>query len=136
MFVYFAYAVPLTRRISRGFYADGVWAENGFIPYHQIGGIAWRQGEPPTLLLISRFKEMARPLPCPAPTTGPSGGCSATRLAATTSCLPAKRWTWRGMTSGKTSESTDRWIDENRRDRIPPALLAASWIESAYFDHD
>ena len=65
MFVYFAYAVPLTRKISRGFYAEGVWAETGFIPYHQIGGIAWRPGEPPTLLLISRFKEMARPLLVP-----------------------------------------------------------------------
>jgi len=29
MFVYFAYAVPLTRKISRGFYAEGVWAETG-----------------------------------------------------------------------------------------------------------
>ena len=65
MFLYFGYAVPLTRRIGRGFYADGVWAETGFIPYHQIGGIAWREGEPPTLLLISRFKEMARPLLVP-----------------------------------------------------------------------
>ena len=65
MFVYFAYAVPLTRNIGRGFYADGVWAETGFIPYHQIGGIAWRKGEPPTLLLISRFKQMARPLLVP-----------------------------------------------------------------------
>ena len=65
VFVYFAYAVPLTRRISRGFYAEGVWAETGFIPYYQIGGMAWRQGEPPTLLLISRFKEMARPLLVP-----------------------------------------------------------------------
>lgn len=65
MFVYFAYAVPLARNISRGFYADGVWAETGFIPYHQIGGIAWRQGEPPTLLLISRFKQLARPLLVP-----------------------------------------------------------------------
>jgi hypothetical protein len=65
MFLYFGYAVPLTRRIGRGFYADGVWAETGFIPYHQIGGIAWRDGEPPTLLLISRFKEMARPLLVP-----------------------------------------------------------------------
>jgi hypothetical protein len=65
MFLYFAYAVPLARRISRGFYAEGVWAETGFIPYHQIGGIAWRQGEPPTLLLISRFKQLARPLLVP-----------------------------------------------------------------------
>ena len=67
MFIYFGYAVPLTRRIARGFYADGVWSEQGFIPYHQIGGIAWRDGEPITLLLISRFKEMARPLLVPRP---------------------------------------------------------------------
>jgi len=65
MFIYFGYAVPLTRRIARGFYAEGVWSEQGFIPYHQIGGIAWRDGEPITLLLISRFKEMARPLLVP-----------------------------------------------------------------------
>ncbi|HEX7088364.1 MAG TPA: hypothetical protein VF198_18540 [Vicinamibacterales bacterium] len=62
MFLYFGYAVPLSRRIGRGFYEDGVWAENGFIPYHQIAGIAWRDGEPPRLLLISRFKELARTL--------------------------------------------------------------------------
>ena len=66
MFIYFAYAVPLTRRIGRGFYADGVWSEQGFIPYHQIGGIAGRQGEPITLLLISRFRQLARPLLVPA----------------------------------------------------------------------
>jgi hypothetical protein len=65
MFVYFAYAVPLSRRIGRGFYAEGVWSEQGFIPYHQIGGISWRQGEPVTLLLISRFRQLARPLLVP-----------------------------------------------------------------------
>jgi hypothetical protein len=66
MFVYYAYAVPLTRRIGRGFYADGIWAENGFMPYTQIGGIAWREGEQVTLLLISRLKQMARPLIVPS----------------------------------------------------------------------
>jgi len=66
MFIYFAYAVPLSRKISRGFYADGVWSEQGFIPYHQIGGIAWREGEPVTLLLISRFRQLARPLLVPS----------------------------------------------------------------------
>jgi len=65
MFLYFGYAVPLSRRIRRGFYEDGVWAENGFVPYHQIGGIAWREGEPMVLLLISRFKPLARPLQVP-----------------------------------------------------------------------
>ena len=65
MFLYYAYAVPLSRRIGRGFYADGIWAENGFMPYRQIGGIAWREGEQVTLLLISRLKQMARPLVVP-----------------------------------------------------------------------
>jgi hypothetical protein len=65
MFLYFAGAQPLSRRIGRGFYADGVWSERGFVPYHQIGGIAWRDGEPVTLLLIERFKQLARPLLVP-----------------------------------------------------------------------
>jgi hypothetical protein len=65
MFLYYAYAVPLSSRIGRGFYADGVWAENGFMPYQQIGGIAWREGEQVTLLLVSRLKQMARPLVVP-----------------------------------------------------------------------
>ena len=58
-----AYAVPLTRKISRGFYAEGVWGRPG--SSGTKSGIAWRHGEPPTLLLISRFKEMARPLLVP-----------------------------------------------------------------------
>ena len=65
MFVYYAYGVPLTRRIGRGFYEDGIWAESGFMPYTQIGGIAWREGEQVTLLLVSRLKQMARPLVVP-----------------------------------------------------------------------
>ena len=66
MFVYFACMVPLTRRIGRGFYADGVWAENGFMPYDQIDGMTWREGEQVTLLLVSRLRRMARPLVVPS----------------------------------------------------------------------
>jgi hypothetical protein len=65
MFLYYGYAVPLTARIGRGFYADGIWAENGFMPYAHIGGIAWREGEHVTLLLVSRLRRMARPLIVP-----------------------------------------------------------------------
>jgi hypothetical protein len=65
MFVYFAYVVPLGRRIGRGFYAEGIWSEQGFIPYHQIAGISWRDGQPMTLLLISRVRQIARPLLVP-----------------------------------------------------------------------
>ena len=31
MFVYYAAAVPLSARITRGLYADGIWAESGFM---------------------------------------------------------------------------------------------------------
>jgi hypothetical protein len=66
MFVYYGYTVPLSRRIGRGFYADGIWAENGFMPYQQIGGIAWRENGQVTLLLISRLRQLARPLVVPS----------------------------------------------------------------------
>ncbi|HEX2311003.1 MAG TPA: hypothetical protein VHH91_09815, partial [Vicinamibacterales bacterium] len=44
---------------------DGIWAENGFMPYQQIGGIAWRENGQVTLLLISRLRQLARPLVVP-----------------------------------------------------------------------
>lgn len=70
MFIYYAYTVPLSRRIGRGFYADGIWAENGFMPYEQIGGISWRENGHVTLMLISRLKQLARPLVVPTPYYG------------------------------------------------------------------
>jgi hypothetical protein len=33
MFLYYGYLMPLTRRIGRGFYEDGIWADSTFIPY-------------------------------------------------------------------------------------------------------
>ena len=66
MFLYYGYALPLAQRIGRGFYADGIWAEGGFIPYHHIGGVSWREGEEITLVLISRLKQLARSLVVPA----------------------------------------------------------------------
>jgi hypothetical protein len=65
MFVYFGYMLPLSTRITRGLYAEGIWTDTGFMPYAQIGGIKWREGEPPTLLMISRLKAMARSLEVP-----------------------------------------------------------------------
>ena len=43
MFVYFAYALPLSFRIAHGFYDNGIWADRGFVPYAQIGGLTWRE---------------------------------------------------------------------------------------------
>jgi hypothetical protein len=66
MFVYFGYLVPLTRRIGRGFYEDGIWADSTFIPYNEVGGISWREGEHAvSLVVISRLRNLARRLAVP-----------------------------------------------------------------------
>jgi hypothetical protein len=66
MFVYFGYLVPISRRIGRGFYEDGIWADSGFIPYNEVGGISWREGEDSaSLIVISRLRNLARRLSVP-----------------------------------------------------------------------
>ncbi len=66
MFLYYAYLMPLTRRIGRGFYEDGIWADSTFIPYNEVGGISWREGEHTvSLIVISRLKNLARRLAVP-----------------------------------------------------------------------
>jgi hypothetical protein len=66
MFVYFAYMVPLSRRIGRGFYEDGIWADSTFIPYNEVGGLSWREGEhAASLIVISRLRSLARRLAVP-----------------------------------------------------------------------
>ncbi len=65
MLVYYAYALPLSLRIGRGFYQDGIWADGGFIPYSRIGGMSWREGEQVTLVMIFRMRAFARALVVP-----------------------------------------------------------------------
>ena len=66
MFVYYAYLSPMSLTIGRGFYEDGIWADAAFIPYNEVGGISWREGEHQvTLVLISRLRNLARRLNVP-----------------------------------------------------------------------
>ena len=66
MFLYYAYLLPLNLRIRRGFYEDGIWADTSFIPYNEVGGISWREGEHQvTLIVISRLRNLARRLIVP-----------------------------------------------------------------------
>jgi hypothetical protein len=65
MLLYYTYALPLSLRIGRGFYEDGIWADGGFIPYSQIGGLTWREGEQLTLVLMYRMRNLARRLVVP-----------------------------------------------------------------------
>ena len=65
MMVYYGYAVPLSLRIGRGFYEDGIWADGGFIRYQNIGGLAWREEDEPTLVMMHRVRAFARRLAVP-----------------------------------------------------------------------
>jgi hypothetical protein len=66
MFLYYAYVLPLGRRIGRGFYEDGIWADSAFIPYEEVGGVSWREGKTQaTLIVISRLRNLARRLVVP-----------------------------------------------------------------------
>ena len=65
MLLYYIYALPLSLRIGRGFYEEGIWAESGFIPYSQIGGLTWREDEQLTLVLMYRMRNFARRLVVP-----------------------------------------------------------------------
>jgi len=66
MFAYYAYLMPLSQRIGRGFYEDGIWADTAFIPYNEVGGISWREGEHNvSLIVISRLRNLARKLAVP-----------------------------------------------------------------------
>jgi hypothetical protein len=70
MLVYYAYALPLSLRIGRGFYRDGIWADGGYMPYSHIGGLTWREGDQVTLVLMHRMRAFARRLVVPHPHYG------------------------------------------------------------------
>jgi hypothetical protein len=65
MLIYYGYLTPLSARVRRGFYEDGIWAEGGFVRYGDIGGLTWRDGPPLTLVLGYRERPIARRLLVP-----------------------------------------------------------------------
>ena len=66
MFVYYGYAFPLSTRIQRGFYHDGVWTDTGFMRWRDISAVSWKEeGARITLVLISSARSLARRLEVP-----------------------------------------------------------------------
>jgi len=70
MCTYYGYAFPMSTRIARGFYGDGVWADSGFMPWTQISAVSWKEEPAVTLVLVSRVRSMARRLTVPGPLYG------------------------------------------------------------------
>jgi hypothetical protein len=66
MFVYYGYTYPLSTRIARGFYRDGVWSDRGFVRWAGIAAVAWKEEEGNvTLVLVSRARQVTRRLAVP-----------------------------------------------------------------------
>ncbi len=63
MFTYYGYLLPLSARIKRGLYRDGIWTDSGYMSYREIGGLTWKTED--TLVLASRQKTLARRLTVP-----------------------------------------------------------------------
>ena len=82
MLLYYGYAVPLSLKIGRGFYQDGIWADGGYVPYSTIGGLAWREGEQLTLVLIDRMRQFGRKLTVPESYYGAARRVLRDRIAA------------------------------------------------------
>ncbi len=69
MFLYYGYLLPLSTRIRRGIYEDGIWTDTGFMRWLDIGGLTWKEGAS-TLVLASRQRALARRLEVPGPHLG------------------------------------------------------------------
>jgi hypothetical protein len=65
MFVYYGCAFPLSTRIARGFYGDGVWSDSGFMRWAHISAVSWKEEGGVTLVLSSRLRSIARRLDVP-----------------------------------------------------------------------
>lgn len=66
MAAYFIVMVPLAARIQLGLYRDGVWADTGFLPYRNIGRMAFVEEPEIVLMLVPRGGSGACRLPVPA----------------------------------------------------------------------
>jgi len=65
MAAYFILMVPLCHSIRLGFYREGVWADTGFLPYANIGRIAFRETPEIVLILLPRGRSGSFRLPVP-----------------------------------------------------------------------
>jgi hypothetical protein len=66
MFVYYGYAYPLSTRIARGIYRDGIWSDSGFMRWADISAVSWKEEEGRVrLVLVRRARNIARKLTVP-----------------------------------------------------------------------
>jgi hypothetical protein len=54
MAIFYTVVFPLGFRIRKGFYETGIWSDRGFVPYHDIRWIGWR--DKPEIMLAMRME--------------------------------------------------------------------------------
>jgi hypothetical protein len=65
MMTYYGGAFPMSTRIARGFYRDGVWADRGFLRWARISAVSWKEDGAVTLVLVPHSKAIAQRLHVP-----------------------------------------------------------------------
>ena len=65
MFLYYGYTFPLSTRIRRGFYGEGIWSDTGFMKWSEIAAVSWKEEPTVRLILISHARSIARHLEIP-----------------------------------------------------------------------
>ena len=57
MAFYYTVVFPLSFRIQRGFYKQGIWSERAFVPYENVRRLSWRE-EPDIVLVVMKETEL------------------------------------------------------------------------------
>ncbi len=65
MFAYYGIVYPLSFRVERGFYREGVWLERRFVKYGDITGLTWREDAIPVLVVVAGHQQRAGRLSVP-----------------------------------------------------------------------
>jgi hypothetical protein len=60
MLTYYGYLYPLSLRLKRGFFAQGVRFDRGFARWEDIRGLTWRYEGPPVLVAAHRRQQAGR----------------------------------------------------------------------------
>jgi hypothetical protein len=60
MLTYYGYLYPLSLRLKRGFYEQGIRFDRGFARWRDITGLTWHHEGPPVLVVAHRRQQAGR----------------------------------------------------------------------------
>lgn len=60
MLAYYGYLYPLSLRLKRGFFEQGIRFDRGFVRWEDISGLTWRHEGPPVLVVAHRHRRAGR----------------------------------------------------------------------------